>query len=204
MSEAQKPADPFEIVARAYGWTRGGDCGGFIFHLATWGSWKAAASWSGENDPDGPNDRPALYDTWRECVEAEQIGFPFSVEINYQTQSGGNTFRAVVLAVNEADAIDKANAKLRADRRRRVLKIDGGSVEPAGRKAGQDNRACREGWGLFESDSRGLEVQADSDSKIFCRDGVSHDDEAAEFVQAMAANGSLYHAAALARIVRQR
>jgi hypothetical protein len=66
--------------------------------------------------------------------------------------------------------------------------------------AGQDDRACREGWGLFHSDERGLEVQADSESPIFVRGGVAYDDEAHAFVEAQAAAGSKYHRAALDRI----
>lgn len=66
--------------------------------------------------------------------------------------------------------------------------------------AGQDEQAAAEGWGLFETDSRGLKIQADSDSSIFCRGGFSHHDEAEAFVRAKAAEGSAYHIAALARL----
>ncbi|MCW5697351.1 MAG: hypothetical protein KIS96_11550 [Bauldia sp.] len=78
-SHAPEPApapDPHELAARAAGWTHGGDNDGFIFHAATWsGSWKAAASWSGEDghEPDGAEDHPATYGTWEECCEAEGI-----------------------------------------------------------------------------------------------------------------------------------
>lgn len=70
--------------------------------------------------------------------------------------------------------------------------------------AGQDNRACAEGWGLFEnSDTGKLEIQADSESDIFVRDGVSFDAEAEAFVKAKAAEGSAYHIAVLARVGQQ-
>jgi hypothetical protein len=66
--------DKYEQAARAAGWQHGGDCGGFIYHHPTWGSWKAAASWSGdEQEPADENDCPSLYDTWQECCEAEDI-----------------------------------------------------------------------------------------------------------------------------------
>jgi hypothetical protein len=70
------PADPdYEMIATRHGWERGGDCGGFIYHRPTWGSWKAAASWSGdpEQEPSGPHDRPATYDTWEACCLSEDL-----------------------------------------------------------------------------------------------------------------------------------
>jgi hypothetical protein len=66
---------PSERMARAAGWVRGGD-GPVIFHNETWGGdWKAAVSWSGESgrEPNGPEDRPAVYDTWAECCEMEEL-----------------------------------------------------------------------------------------------------------------------------------
>ncbi|MGY3482256.1 hypothetical protein ACVW1C_000139 [Bradyrhizobium sp. USDA 4011] len=72
---------------------------------------------------------------------------------------------------------------------------------PAAQFIGQDDRACAEGWGLFEnSDTGTLEIQADAGSSIFVRDGVSRDDEAEAFVKAKAAEGSEYHALALLRV----
>ncbi len=66
---------------------------------------------------------------------------------------------------------------------------------------GQDEQAEAEGWALFETDLAGtLEIQADHDSPIFCRDGVAYHDEAKAFVLAKAAEGSAYHIAALARL----
>lgn len=57
--------DPFEIAARARGWTRGGDNGGVIYNANDYGSWKEAVSWS-------PGDGP-VYDTWEECCSHEGI-----------------------------------------------------------------------------------------------------------------------------------
>ncbi|MCW2195059.1 hypothetical protein AB7M45_007832 [Bradyrhizobium elkanii] len=72
---------------------------------------------------------------------------------------------------------------------------------PAPQFIGQDDRACAEGWGLFEnSDTGKLEIQADAESSIFVCDGVSHDDEAEVFVKTQAAAGSEYHALALLRV----
>lgn len=65
---------PCETAARAAGWVHGGDCDGFIFHKPTWGNWKSAASWAGtDQQPDGEDDKPATYDSWRECCECEDI-----------------------------------------------------------------------------------------------------------------------------------
>ncbi|MGY4224361.1 hypothetical protein ACVMIH_001722 [Bradyrhizobium sp. USDA 4503] len=79
---------------------------------------------------------------------------------------------------------------------------DGESIHPFPEVIiGQDERARAEGWGLFEnSDTGALEIQADVESSIFVRGGVSYDDEAEAFVKAKAAEGSEYHAAALARV----
>lgn len=73
MVEALTNAWP--VAANALGWEQGGDNGGFIFHKLTWGSWKAAASWSGNEDqePNGKNDHPAIYDTWEDCCNGEDI-----------------------------------------------------------------------------------------------------------------------------------
>jgi hypothetical protein len=62
------PAD-YETAARAVGWDRGGDNGGIIFHKPTWGTWKAAISWAGE---DGRPDSP-IYTSWHECCDGEGI-----------------------------------------------------------------------------------------------------------------------------------
>lgn len=55
-----------------------------------------------------------------------------------------------------------------------------------------------EGWGLFESDTYGWEVEADADSDLFVRDGVHYDDEAVAFVRGAAKAGSNIHQLALA------
>jgi hypothetical protein len=66
---------------------------------------------------------------------------------------------------------------------------------------GQDERACTEGWALFtRSDNGELELQADHESPIFCRQGAAYDDEALAYVKAQADAGSIYHKAALARV----
>ena len=72
---AKEPESRAEQAARAAGWRHGGDCGGFWFHGPTWGEdWKAAASWSGtDNEPNGPSDKTALYDTLAELCVAEHI-----------------------------------------------------------------------------------------------------------------------------------
>jgi hypothetical protein len=57
-----------EALCRAAGWDKGGD---IIFHMPTWGSWKAAASWAGENNPDQPDSKPLTYDTWEACFQEE-------------------------------------------------------------------------------------------------------------------------------------
>ncbi|WP_050400395.1 hypothetical protein [Bradyrhizobium embrapense] len=96
-----------------------------------------------------------------------------------------------------AEAVSDADAASEAYRRAAA----GLPAAPALQPIGQDDRACSEGWGLFEnSDTGRLEIQADAESSIFVRDGVSHDDEAEAFVKAKAAEGSEYHAAALARV----
>lgn len=68
--------------------------------------------------------------------------------------------------------------------------------------AGQDHRSNSEGWGLFSNGETGgkLEIQADSESSIFVRNGMHYDDEAEAFVKARVAEGSAYHIAALARV----
>jgi hypothetical protein len=60
---AASPEGQAERAARALGWERGGDFGGFIFDAAEFGTWKAAAS---------ADDAPT-YETWRECCEMEGI-----------------------------------------------------------------------------------------------------------------------------------
>lgn len=63
-----------ELVAKAeaQGWKFDGDHPGFWFHEPTWGSWKAAASWAGtDNAPNGPQDKPEIYDTLEKVLEAE-------------------------------------------------------------------------------------------------------------------------------------
>lgn len=70
------PATPdYEAIAVRHGWARGGDADGFVYHVPTWGSWKAAASWSGDPDqePNGEHDRPAIYSDWQECCECEDL-----------------------------------------------------------------------------------------------------------------------------------
>lgn len=62
----------YERAARAQGWERGGDNGGIVFHMPTWGSWKAAASWSGEDGKE-PAGKPTIYSNWRECCEGQDI-----------------------------------------------------------------------------------------------------------------------------------
>lgn len=55
--------DPWEEAAHAAGWKHGGDCGGFWYDHTHYGSWKAAASWEGEDD------NPMNHDTAREVIE---------------------------------------------------------------------------------------------------------------------------------------
>lgn len=70
------PAPPdYEAIAVRHSWARGGDGEGFIYHVPTWGSWKAAASWSGdpEQEPNGEHDHPTIYSDWQECCECEDL-----------------------------------------------------------------------------------------------------------------------------------
>ena len=64
---------PHEAACKAAGWMQGG---GYIFHEETWaGDWKNAVSWTGTDQaPTGPNDKPALYDTWADCYTNEVEG----------------------------------------------------------------------------------------------------------------------------------
>lgn len=64
------PVDPHEAAARAAGWTHGGDNRGYIYHAKQYDSWKEAVSWAGDG---GPNDNGPVYDTWKECCEAQGI-----------------------------------------------------------------------------------------------------------------------------------
>lgn len=64
--------------------------------------------------------------------------------------------------------------------------------------------AEREGWGLFDSDTYGFEIEADHDRPQFMRDGRYDDEAAVAFVRERAARGSIYHAYALAVHDRQR
>lgn len=64
--------------------------------------------------------------------------------------------------------------------------------------------AEREGWGMFESDSRGLEIEADHESEIFMRAGGASDREARRFVRIRAREGSPMHQRALAYHQRQK
>lgn len=58
-------------AAKKAGWVHGGDAGGFWFHLETWGSWKAAASWVGTDQE--PPKKGKIYATAREVCEEEEI-----------------------------------------------------------------------------------------------------------------------------------
>jgi hypothetical protein len=69
---------------------------------------------------------------------------------------------------------------------------------------GQDERAGREGWGIFVSDVRGPEIQANDESEIFSRDNFSHDDDAEAWVQKQADAESVYHIAALRRLAEMK
>lgn len=57
---------PHQAAAKAKGWVTGG---GYIYHRDHFDSWKEAVSWSGT---EGHEDHP-LYDSWKECCEAEDI-----------------------------------------------------------------------------------------------------------------------------------
>jgi len=68
------PAKPdYEAIAVRSGWASGGEWE-MIYHVPTWGSWKAALSWAGsDQEPNGEHDRPATYDSWKECCEGEDL-----------------------------------------------------------------------------------------------------------------------------------
>jgi hypothetical protein len=53
----------------------------------------------------------------------------YRVSVNYQTMSGGNTAVIWIDATDEQTAIDKAQERVRKDRRRKVMKIDGGEIK---------------------------------------------------------------------------
>lgn len=63
--------DPYARAALKAGWVHGGDGSGFWFHQNTWGSWKAALSWSGTGQE--PGERGAIYDNPRDLCEAEDL-----------------------------------------------------------------------------------------------------------------------------------
>lgn len=65
-------------------------------------------------------------------------------------------------------------------------------------------QAEREGWGMFESDSRGLEIEADTEMGIFVFEDDPVDAEARRFVRARARAGSRLHTRALALHQRQK
>jgi hypothetical protein len=62
---------------------------------------------------------------------------------------------------------------------------------------GQDERSASEGWCIIDNEDRTFSIEADHDSDVFCRDGVSYDDEALAYVKRRAAEGSVYHQCAL-------
>ena len=53
----------------------------------------------------------------------------YAVRINYQTETSCNTFATEIEAKDEDTTITEATKLLRADKRRRVMKVDGGDVE---------------------------------------------------------------------------
>lgn len=61
-----------------------------------------------------------------------------------------------------------------------------------------------EGWGMFESDSRGLEIEADQEMGIFVFEDDPVDAEARRFVRSKAREGSRLHMRALAYHQRQK
>lgn len=69
-SSVPLPETAYEKAARAQGWTQGGDNAGVIYSTKQYDSWKEAVSWSGT---DSPNNNGPVYDTWKECCEAEGI-----------------------------------------------------------------------------------------------------------------------------------
>lgn len=143
----------------------------------TCGDDRVTGAWAGEEDHVGADLMPALPSSKAEQMEA--------------------LLRGAIEAWPEFDNDDEISGS-------DAVEFLGGFLEDAKKvlgmsTAGQDERACSEGWGLFDRDGK-LEVQADSDSDKFVRGGVSYDDEALAFVSSQAAAGSEYHAAALARV----
>jgi hypothetical protein len=53
----------------------------------------------------------------------------YRVQVDYQSETSANSVQYLVSADGYNDAIDRANARLRADKRRNVMKIDGGNAE---------------------------------------------------------------------------
>lgn len=65
------PEAAYQAAATAAGWREGGGC--YILDGAVFDSWKEAVSWSGDDGRDERERSSNLYDTWRECCEAEDI-----------------------------------------------------------------------------------------------------------------------------------
>lgn len=66
-----------EAACRAAGWELGGDGAGIIYHRPTWGFWKAAQSWSGNDEmtPQHVGARGKTYTTWSDCFEGEELNY---------------------------------------------------------------------------------------------------------------------------------
>lgn len=77
LAEGDEDEDEALIAScRAVGWEHGGDGAGFIFHVATWGSWKAAASWeNSDNAPTHEGARLRTYASWRDCFDGEELNY---------------------------------------------------------------------------------------------------------------------------------
>lgn len=109
---------------------------GANFLPATVAALKIAEEWMAAmlaEEPEDYDNRRLKRDlrTVRQAIAHAEPTPLWRVEVNYQTQTSGNTARFLVRAKNEDAATDEAHRQLCADRRRVVVKIDGGSVERA-------------------------------------------------------------------------
>lgn len=62
-------------ILRMSGWEHGGDGAGFVFHKPTWGSWKAAASWAGDEEREPSRGITTIYATFAACLAAEMADY---------------------------------------------------------------------------------------------------------------------------------
>jgi hypothetical protein len=138
-----------ESLARKYGWEFGGDGAGFIFHQPTWGSWKAALSWSGAEEGTAPlGTRRAIYESRLACVEGEGL-LQLSPFWQFQTESNAVEGLAAcrpeeVLALADFVALDKIHVQHLSEYVR-VVQPDATLRARLGLEAAVNGRKCYPG-----------------------------------------------------------